>query len=160
VRADILHLGQRAQPLAARLECGFAQHPVGDALIGPHLEIESDAAVRERRAGYPWTRVRDAEIRHAALRCTAALREPRTSGGKRRGWCEARLLALREENLARKHAVAEQPRECAQRERNPGEARVGSGASRAEREAPRIRKPCSEGTCGLFRPLTTQVGLI
>ena len=53
---------QRPQPLTARLERSFTHDPVGDARAGAHLEIESDASARERGAGDPGPRVRNAEI--------------------------------------------------------------------------------------------------
>jgi len=138
------------------------QSPLRDALVGAHLEIESDASARERRARHPGTRVRNAEIDRSAVSALyeAARREPRLSGGECGRWREARFRALREQHFARMHAPSEQPRERVQRERNPGEACMRGSAARAEREAPRVREPRGEGARSSLRPLTAEVGLI
>ena len=162
VHGEILHLVQRAQPLAARFQQRLAQHPLRDALIVTDLEIESDTSFRKRRARDPGTRVRDAEIGRGAVsaRRDTAVREPRLSGGERGGCREAWLRALREEYFTRSHAPPEQPCERAQRERNPGEAGTRGGTVRAERETPRVREPRGEGVRRRLRPLTAEVGLI
>ena len=162
VHGEILQLAQRTQPLAARLENRLAQHPLRDALIAAGLEIESDASCRERRAGHPGTRVRNAEIDGAAVSASrqAARREPPLSCDERGRWREARLRAVREEDFAQRHAPSEQPRERVQRERNPGEACTRGRAPRAEREAPQVREPRGEGARRGFWPLTAQVSVI
>ena len=82
------------------------------------------------------------------------------AGGERGKWCKPRLRTLRKDNLARMYTPSEQPRERAQRERNPGETCAARGASRAERETPRVREPRGEGARRGFRPLTAEVRLI
>src|SRR6516162_10141744 len=162
VHGEILHLAQRTQSLTARLEHRLAQHPLRDALVAAHLEIESDASACERRAGHPDTRVRNAEIGHRALiaRRAAALRALRLAGGEHGRWRKSRLRTRREEDLAQRHTPSEQLRERAQRERNPGETCTARGASRGERKTPRIREPRGEGARRGFRPLTAEVSLI
>jgi hypothetical protein len=73
---------------------------------------------------------------------------------------KSRLLTLREHDLARLNGAAEEPSECAQRERDPGEACMALAPHRSQRETPRVWKPCRKGERAVFRPLTAEVRVI
>ena len=71
-----------------------------------------------------------------------------------------RLRTVREHDLIRAHIASEQSGERAQRQRDPGEARVPGAAPGAECEAPRIWQLRGEGPRCPVRPLTPQVRVI
>jgi len=158
---ELAHVAKRAKPLAGCLECGLANHPVGDPRLGAQLDVEADPSVRNRSASHPGTGMRNAEIGPGGARRAVHLAQRPTRCRGARGLSgQARLLTLRKDDLAGSDGAAQELRERTQRKCDARKTRPRLCGAALRSESPRVRKPRRERACCSFRPLTAKRSVI